>query len=294
MISVLIPTYNYNVYPLVREVDKQLHKTGVNYEIRVYDDASTVKFDANELLKEIPSVSYKTMPENQGRLALRYRLAQDAKYNFVLFMDADVFPKDRFFISKLLKAIEKNDADVFFGGITVPPNPLRPNQSLRWKYGKERESVPVEERLKNPYKTIICGSITLKKSVFLQEAKDMLPIRKYGLDVLFSYKLKIHNRKVHHFNNPVTHLGLETNQEFINKTHEALQTFRYLVNKDLLDPNYTKITKFGEKFSKLFPAFFFDFSYKIFSPLLLKNLLSKNPSLLLFDIYKLLYYSRLK
>jgi len=294
MISILIPTYNYNVYPLVREVHKQFDKTGVPFEIRVYDDASNASFEQTPLIPELSGVVYKQNEQNLGRLATRYRLAQDARYDWLLFMDADVFPTDRFFASKLLKTMEQNQADVYFGGINVPENPPAPDKTLRWKYGKYRESKSLNERLKMPYQSLLCGTLTVKKQVFLQEAQVMLPIKKYGLDVLFSHRLKLYQRKIHHFNNPVTHLGLENNQAFLDKTQQALETFKYLIDKKLLPKDYLNVTAVAYKLKRFCPNMICRFKFKIAAPLIKLNLLSKQPALKLFDFYKLLYFSQLK
>ncbi len=294
MISVLIPTYNYNVYPLVREMHKQLSKTGIAFEIRVYDDASTQNFELEPLLTEFPEIVFKKNTQNLGRLATRYRLAQEAHYDWLLFMDADVFPKDRFFAAKLIKAMEQHQAEVYFGGITVPPNPPASDKILRWKYGKYRENQALSERLNKPYRSLLCGTLVIKKNIFLKEAKDMLPIKKYGLDVLFSYRLQQNRNIIHHFNNPVTHLGLETNDEFIQKTEEALQTFKFLIVNKLLDKDYAQVTAKAYQIKKFCSKVLCGFVFKITAPLLKRHLLSNNPSLKLFDIYKLLYFSQLK
>ncbi len=293
MITVAIPTYNYNVYPLVREAHKQLDKTGVPYEILVYDDASTQTFDTTDLLLTLSNVVYKKMPANLGRLALRYQMASEARYDWVLFMDADMFPKDRFFMAKLLKTIENKTADVYFGGIDVPANPPSPQKILRWKYGKERESLPLDIRQKNPYKSLISGSICFNKNIFLTEAQVLLPLKKYGLDAYFSYLLKKHDRTVVHYQNPATHLGFEDNPIFIKKTEEALQTYNYLISKKLMPTDYIKVTSYGQNFKKWTPSFVRQKLYRLIKPLLCRNLLSRNPSLFVFDIYKLLYYSQI-
>ena len=294
MISVLIPTYNYNVYPLVREIHKQLGKTGIDFEVRVYDDASTLTFDNQNLLQELPGVVYQTNPQNIGRLATRYKLAQDAKYDWLLFMDADVFPKDRFFATKLLQDIEKNQADVYFGGITVPANPTSPDRTLRWKYGKIRENKALPDRLKEPYKSLLSGTFVINKEVFLSDTKDLTLLNKYGLDPLFSYTLKQNQRKIHHYHNPATHLGLETNQDFVKKTQDAIQTFKYLIDNNLLPKDYIKLTSAAYKMKKFCTGFMCRFAFKLSNPLLKRNLLGNNPSLKLFNLYKLLYFSQLK
>lgn len=273
---------------------KQLGKSGVDFEIRVYDDASNRHIDNQKLIKELPHVVYKINEKNFGRLATRYRLAEDAKYDRLLFMDADVFPSGRFFVSKLIKTLENNRADVYFGGITVPVNLPSPDKSLRWKYGKYRENKPLQERLKMPYKSLLSGAFVIKKGVFLNDTKDLLPLKRYGLDSFFSYKLKENNRKIHHYNNPATHLGLETNNDFIYKTQDALKTFKFLINNNLLPKDYIKVTTHAFKIRKFLSGFLCRLIYKRTESFLRWHLLRPNPSLNLFDLYKLLYFCQLK
>jgi len=291
MISFGIPTYNYNVYPLVREINKQAEKLGILYEILVYDDASTLDLNLSEKLSEFKTVKYKKFKKNSGRIAVRRQIAMDAKYNFLHFIDADIFPKDRFFVAKLLKVL-KQKADIYFGGIQVAETCADPSKILRWKYGKNRENIRLEKRKKNPYLSLISGSITIDKNIFLEDSLPLKDLNRYGLDNFFSYQLKKNKRKVVHYHNPVIHLGLETNEIFLEKTQKALETYRFLISQYHLT-RLNKITITYFTLSKVFPQAIFNVLYQSFSPLLKKNLLSKAPSLLAFDIYRLLYYSQL-
>ena len=40
MLSILIPTYNYNVFPLAQSIHKQCSDIDIDFEIIVLDDAS--------------------------------------------------------------------------------------------------------------------------------------------------------------------------------------------------------------------------------------------------------------
>jgi len=291
MISFGIPTYNYNVYPLVREINKQAKKLGILYEILVYDDASTIDFNLSEKFLEFSKVIYKKLDKNSGRIAIRRQIAADAKFDYLLFLDADTFPKDRFFISKILKIIEQK-ADIYFGGIQVAPHCADTSKILRWKYGKNRENIDVTRRKKKPYISIISGALLINKQVYLQDTNPLKNLNHYGLDSFFTYQLKKNRRKVIHYNNPVIHLGLETNEVFLEKTQKALETYRFLISQYHLT-RLNKITVAYSKLSKILPQTLFNLLYKTLTPLIKKNLLGKNPSLLAFDIYKLLYYSQL-
>ncbi|WP_338409187.1 glycosyltransferase, partial [uncultured Flavobacterium sp.] len=47
MLSILIPTYNHNVFPLVVELFSQVNKLKIDYEILVLDDGSTQYVEEN-------------------------------------------------------------------------------------------------------------------------------------------------------------------------------------------------------------------------------------------------------
>ncbi len=293
MLSVLIPTYNYNVYPLVKEIHKQLSKQGIEFEIRIYEDGSTIQGEVLDRLKELPGVIYNKFKENKGRTFIRHLLAEDAVYENLLFLDADMFPKDRFFASKLLKEIEKNTSDVYFGGVNLPPVPPSPNKILRWKYGKEREAVPVEERKKRPYKSLISGAILIKKEKFLPVSEELKKYNRYGMDIYFSYLLKKNNIKVHHYNNPIMHLGLEDNRVFIKKTEQAVETLHFLILNQLIPADYSRLGKTYIKVKKWKVCGLLKGFFSIARSLCLKNLYSTNPSLAIFDLYKLCYLCKI-
>lgn len=47
MLSILIPTYNYNVVPLVLELQKQCLEYKIHFEIIVFDDGSNRYIEDN-------------------------------------------------------------------------------------------------------------------------------------------------------------------------------------------------------------------------------------------------------
>jgi len=293
MLSILIPTYNYNVYPLAKELHKQFSKLGIEFEIRIYDDASNQTFETIDLLKELDRIVYKSLNENLGRTKLRNLLAVEARYSQLLFIDADMFPKDRFYATKTLKVLESVHADVYFGGIQVPPSPPSPKKVLRWKYGKEREALPVEQRRQNPYRSIISAHLLIKKEVFLQISNKIKDFNRYGLDIYFSYLLKRHKAKVYHYNNPLMHLGLEDSDVFIKKTQEAVETLYFLIKNGYIPSDYSKLGQLGFRLKKFKLCGISSLLFQWFNKICLKNLLSSQPSLELFDLYKLCYFCKI-
>ena len=294
MISILIPTYNYNVFPLAENLQKQCEIAAVAYEIIVLDDASTDKksFEKNSKINSLKQCSFQILDENIGRSKIRNQLAEKANYNWLLFLDADTFPSSSEFISKYLDAFS-NKTSVIFGGIDYPKNNSE-NFSLRHKYGCERESLPLAERFKNPYRSFITMGFAIKKEIF-RKIKFNEKLAGYGYeDSVFAYELQKNNIPIHHIDNPVIHLNLETNEDFINKSELALQNLLNFYESGAIDGNTVKILKTYLKLKNSRLLFAVSLLFRISEKKWRQNLNSPKPSLFLFDLYRLGYLSSLK
>lgn len=292
MVSVLIPTYNYNVTQLTELLVNQLETTGLTYEIRVLDDCSSMlhTVETNKNIEKHPRCFFIQNEKNLGRTATRQALAKAAKYNWLLFMDADVLPKNDDFINKF--TIEKLTADVVFGGLAYESKTPEKDRMLRWKYGKAREAKTVEEREKMPYLSIISGCILIKKDVFL--SANTLNENIYGGDVVFCLELQKMKAVVKHIDNPVLHLGLESNDSFIEKTKKGLESLYYFEKEKIIPEDYRPIQKAYLSLHRNKMKTLFIKSIQLFEKALLKNLNSSNPSLFLFDLYRLYFYTQLQ
>ena len=86
MISVLLPTYNYNVFPLVKEIHKQLTQSKIAFEIVCVDDASEEKFKKlNESINTLTFSSFIVLDKNVGRSKIRNLLVSYANFEWILF-----------------------------------------------------------------------------------------------------------------------------------------------------------------------------------------------------------------
>ena len=292
MLSILIPTYNYLIVELVNRVHKQAITATIPFEIIIIDDCSTNKdiINANKIINGLEFCTYIQNDNNLGRTASRNILAIKAKYNLLLFLDADVLPKYNDFINRFELSINTNPK-VIFGSVCYNKEKPKPDQLLRWKYGHHRETKSVEDRLQNPY-TIVSSSLLIDKEVFFEN--NTLNSNTYGLDILFSGNLSMNNVKVKHIDNPVFHLGLESNNTFLKKSLEAVKSSYLLeknnqIKKDLrpLQKSYLLLNKW--KVDGIFCDFF-----KLLKKPIKSNLLSNNPSMFLFDLYRLQYFIELK
>lgn len=292
MLSILIPTYNYDISILVRKLLEQLKNEKIIYEIVVLDDASTdfSSVEKNKTIQEIGHCTYILSEKNAGRTATRNALAQHAQYDRLLFMDADVLPKNNDFITKF--EIETNKADVIFGGISYECDKPEKEKMLRWKYGKAREAKPVSVRKKTPHLSIISQCFLIKKEVFLQ-ANNFLN-NAYGVDVLFCQNLEKLKTTVLHIDNPIIHLGLESNISFIEKTKKGLETLVMFESEGKIPNDYRPVQKAYLSLKNNHFIKIFCWIMKMSNARIEKNLKSGKPSLFLFDLYKLYYYVQLK
>ena len=90
MLSICIPTYNYDVEKLVSDLSRQCEEASVEFEILVLEDGSDEKFvNKNNAIESIRGAKHIVSRENFGRSVTRNRLAYAAKYGKLIFIDCD-------------------------------------------------------------------------------------------------------------------------------------------------------------------------------------------------------------
>ncbi len=293
MLSILIPTYNYNVYPLAEEIEKQALKANIVFELICVDDGSFSTFNAeNQNINTLTNCLFIENKKNIGRSATRQLLAKKAQYNWLLFIDSDVLPKHSNFISTYLKQISNYNFEAFFGGFAYHPDSFSANSSLRYTFGKKREEVPAIEREKKPYKVIISANMLIKKQVYLGLVKTETQ-NLYGLDYLLGSLLKQNNIRVNHIDNEVYHYGLDDNKKFLNKTIKAIESLNYLVKNKKIKSNQITILKVFRILKTVGLNGLFGKIINMQSEKIETNLLGEKPNLLLLDLYKLGYLCRI-
>ena len=293
MLSILVPVYNYNVYPLVVELRKQCMECGLVFEILCQDDASTQHNSQNNSIQFLTNCSFVELPENIGRSKIRNLLASKSNYDWLLYVDCDTFPKNSDFISNYINQINLSINKVFFGGIVYTKDKPDKDQLLRWLFGQKREAIALPERKKNPYKTTFVSNILIKKTIFDIFSFDET-ISKYGYeDFAFIQTLKLENVEIEHIENPVYHLNLETSSLFLSKTKTALETLLFISKTNSKIDIDSKIIKTHKMLCDLRINLWIA---KLFQKLQLRleqHLTSEKPSLLAFDCYKIGYFCNL-
>ena len=293
MLSILIPIYNYNAYPLILELYKQCLECEIEFEIVCQDDVSSTYLLENNAINSLLNCSFSINKNNLGRGRNINSIAEKAQFNWLLILDCDVFPTDKYFIKNYIEAISSNNNKIIFGGISYESRTLENQKLLRWVYGNKRESIPVELRQKKPFSSALTSNILIEKEVFIENPFDN-SIIKYGyedlclLSVLQSKKIQIL-----HINNPAFHLNLETSNQFLEKTKTSLENLNFIIDAKILNPKDLKIIKIYNLVKKNGLKKFLVFIFNKYEDEIIWNLLSEKPSLLLFDLYKLGYYCKI-
>jgi glycosyltransferase involved in cell wall biosynthesis len=290
MISILIPVYNCNIVSLVYELHNQASVASVPIEIIVLDDCSSELLrDQNKDVNKLTSVKFTELEKNIGRASIRNKLAGMAAYPTLLFMDCDSKIPDADYIKKYLPFCGKDI--VVCGGRTYRPVPPdEPEMMLRWLYGIKREQYPANVRSKDPYHSFMTNNFLISRSILSQIQFDESLVQYGHEDTLFGFELKKKGIPVIHIQNPLIHIGLEITREFLRKTSEGIENLVILVAQGKIDREgfedirilraYNKMCRFG--LVNLYLKFYYQFERAI-----LKNLMSINPNLFDFDLYKL-------
>ena len=293
MLSILIPVYNYNVSSLVETLYKQALESNIIFEIICLDDYSQDFLSENQKINQFKNCHYSVLEKNIGRSAIRNLLAGKAIYQNLLFLDADTIPVNQNFLSTYISKINQSEK-VVYGGILYESKKPQKDRLLRWIYGTKREALKTSERSKNPYISFLTLNFLISKSIFSKvNFNENIPNLRHE-DTLFSFELMQSQIEVVHIENPVYHLGIENSETFIRKSEEAVVGLKNLVDSNLISSDYVKLSHYYQIIKKYYLQSIIAFAFTISKPLFLRQLLSNKPSLFLFDLYRLGYYSTLK
>lgn len=287
-LSVLIPVYNSCCTGQVERLWKLCDEAGIRFEIIVADDGSTDP-SVNEAVNALPHCRLIIKTENSGSAATRNLLAQEAQYDWLLFIDADVDISRDDYIHRHIVCAEGNE--VVNGGIAV--GGYQP-QNLRWLYEKHAEPLhDAIHRQAMSHREFRSTNFLIHREVMLRSPFDERFKASGYEDVFFGRTLHKAQIRITHIDNPVTISSFEPNDRFIVKTERNLQTLHRFSN-ELKD--FSGIITWSQRLSFLYPVL------SSILPTLRRNLSSPTPfrsfcsicgpqpRLLFYNLYRLIYY----
>ncbi len=291
-LSILIPTFNYVCVQLVQELALQCKQCSLleEYEIIVADDCSdTETITQNRKINLITNCHYQESDTNLGRSRILNKMTKQMKYEWVLIIDSDAEVCSDTFISTYLSAAKGND--VICGGIKTSAKYSRTDNQLRYRYEENAHSIrSMKYRGSHPYMRFSSFNIMINATVFHSVNFDD-SIVQYGYeDTLFGIGLKRCGINITHIDNPLIHTGIDSNLTYLIKTEKALQNLRIIKDKlqegSILYQTFLRLQR-----CHLLPLV--RIWHMLFANIERKNLLSHHPSLFVFNIYKLGYFTML-
>lgn len=286
MLSVLIPTFNCSCLRLVSELARQIDALGIESEIVVVDDASTDAgaLSDNEKIASVNHCRYVRLDHRIDISHMRNRLLQEAKYRWLLCLDADVYPADSDFLKRYVDAT--NRARIVCGGLSYRTDGPTKISPLRYKYGITHEVEMLEQRLKTPYQSFKTSNYFIDKDLLTSIMFDESFIGYGHEDTLFGKRLQQANEQILHIQNPVYHDDNDTAEQFLAKTRKGIDN---LLSHSAELEQYSHLLQLYNKIGKLRLVAFIAFLFNRFERRFEQNLLGKNPSMCVFGLYKLGY-----
>jgi len=290
MLSVLIPVFAWDPTQLARDLEKQLDRSGVDYEILIGDDTPNLKKPA-----------YQTELENSSRIVGFYRdrsvgrsvnrnsLAEAARYPYLLFIDGDAGIVHTDYITNYLIHLEPKT--VLAGGtLYAKEKPADPAYELRWKYGRLREQSPAALRTKIPWKSFSTFNFLVPAEVF-KKIRFNENIAGYGHeDTFFGFRLKEMDVSIVHLDNGLMHLGLEPASRFLEKVDESVCNLIKLYQAGIMPVEMIRDINLLKRFIRIRKAGLKGLTKQVLGMLdksIRRRLLKPDPPLLLLDLYKL-------
>ena len=268
-LSILIPVYKWDCSRLVSDLEEQARALGISYEIIEADDEQL----------------------QMGRARVRNHLAELSRGHRLLFIDCDAEVESDTFIKDYLAAADASGAQVVCGGLHHVAEMPSKDVSLRWRYEHRADRHRAARfRSKHPCEHFTPFSFLIERELFLRIRFDER-LEGYGHeDTLFGRRLAEEGITPLHIDNPLVHIGLETNGHFLEKTRSALRSLRRF-NTEL--EGYSSVLTAYKILRRLGLANLTATLFTDLRPRLEKHLRGPRPSLFVFQLYKIGYYCHL-
>lgn len=285
-LSILIPSYNRECMELVNDLLAQIPEDA---EIIVGNDKSTSE-EAIKAYRKIAGMKHCRVYEpsnNLGRSRILNRLFELSSGQWILIIDCDTKVDSTDFIKNYLEATRKHPADAYYGGMKNTPE-CPEGCELRWTYEtKAAQRLTKEHRQKNPFESLTTQNFMISREAFVQTGFSE-DITNYGYeDVVLIQQLKHQGKRIHHLENRLIHMDIDTNRQFLAKTREALRTLHSLPED--IRPK-TRMTEMHRLLRKYHLHRAFALLHIFLLPVTRRILCSRFVSLKLYQFYKLGYY----
>lgn len=229
-LSILIPVYNWDVKSLLRRLHSQCLQIpeGVQVEIIVRDDGSDEKYTNRSVSAQLPLVKYEESEENRGRAETRNALLQQAKGEYILFLDADMLPDRDDFIQMYLEQ-GSSGGEIICGGISYLQN-IHQGPEYSFYVYKSRKTEALSAALRNalPWRYLFTSNIMVRRDIVESVSFDA-GFTGYGFeDIEWGIRLGA-SYKVLHIENTCSHMGVMKKNQVFEKMRDSIGNYVLLL-----------------------------------------------------------------
>ncbi|MDX1667744.1 MAG: glycosyltransferase [Saprospiraceae bacterium] len=291
MLSICIPVYEFDIRPLVQDLQKQCIEEGIEYEILCFDDASGEEWrEMNRSVSDLPGVRWRESSKNIGRARMRNLLGATARHTYLLFTDCDVALPDDSYIRRYLDNL-RPDAVICGGRVYPEDPPADRSKLLHWTFGRQREAMSAEVRRERPHYAFMTNNFVVPTDIFRAIGFED-SFSQYGHeDTLFGFRLMEKGVPIIHIDNPNIHIGIESAGVFLRKTGQSVENLYHLFKRGI--PLSTRLLSTFRKVKRTglaIPVYYvLHWSHKQIRA----RLMGRKPGIFFLDLWKLYCLLRL-
>lgn len=251
--AIAIPVYKHNPAALL---DALADCDGANRaHLIVYDDGSADDSLTNVLTEQMSNWTGKatlvTSKTNLGRSHARNRLVAHCDTEWLLFIDADMLPDSKSFLTDYLIEVERADGPALIaGGFSLKQVSPNRAQQLHAAQSRASECLSANERSQHPGRYVFTSNIMVHRAV----------LKSVDFDDGFSgwgwedtdWGLRVAKRfPVIHIDNTATHMGLDNTADLLRKYGSSGANFARMVSRNPDDAKSMTLTKAARQLAHL-------------------------------------------
>jgi glycosyltransferase involved in cell wall biosynthesis len=217
ILSVLIPFFRDDPTPLLQALSAQADQS---IAIWLYDDGTQDAALTQRVSQAVDAancpVTLLTASANKGRSYGRNHLFKAANSPWVLFLDADMLPLTRDFLSLYTDYIRADEADIIFGGFKVKDEPGQADTEIHRVMSIASDCADAAERQALGPKNVASSNLCIRKTVLADTPFDD-GFTGWGWEDSEWAARAAKTYRLLHIDNPALHLGLETTDTLLRR-----------------------------------------------------------------------------